>query len=297
MRADRPAGVEVYHGDHRDCGRIALALQAADIEYEIENRGADCVIVAASEDAERARSEIEAFLEETQVRRPPTAAFDSGDSGWIGALGYFTFLAIITALQHNNMFATASQWLDSGRLNSGLVRQGQWWRAVTALTLHVDFAHLLANLVIGGLIGLFAGQALGSGLAWMTILLAGAGGNLLSASIRPAGHSAIGASTAVFGAVGILAALEWSRRRPTRGPVLLRFAPIIGGVILLSYLGTGGERTDVISHTTGFVCGMILGTLLGKLTGKRPRRAVQWLLGGLAVAAIVLAWVLALDQS
>ena len=95
---------------------------------------------------------------------------------------------------------------------SGLIQAGQWWRAVTALTLHVDHGHLLGNLLAGIVIGIVAAQLLGQGLAWLAILLAGALGNLIAALLRGPDYGAIGASTAVFGALGIVSAFTRQRR-------------------------------------------------------------------------------------
>lgn len=171
----------------------------------------------------------------------------------------------------------------------------QWWRAVTALSLHVDLSHLLANIVIGGLIGLFAGQLLGSGLAWVSILIVGAAGNLLNAWIRQPGHTSVGASTAVFAALGIVAAYVWKQRRHRQASRLARRAPLVGGVVLLGYLGAGGVRTDVLAHVTGFLSGVLPGALYGKLGDRVVLAAgVQFLLGMGALAVLALAWTLAL---
>jgi len=51
---------------------------------------------------------------------------------------------------------------------------------VTALTLHVDSGHLITNLGFGMLFGYLAGQLLGPGIAWASILAAGALGNFLT---------------------------------------------------------------------------------------------------------------------
>jgi rhomboid protease GluP len=292
MQESPPSLAEVYRSNWRGCAQHGLALEAAGITYQIQERSDGFAIVVAAVDGERARAEIEEYAADNPVPAAVAAVVLRG-GGWVGVAAYAVVLAVLTALQQNDVFA--NNWLDAGRMNAGLVRSGELWRTVTALTLHVDIAHLVGNILIGGLIGLFAGQVLGSGLAWMSILLAGAAGNLLSASFRPAGHTSIGASTAVFAAVGILAAYEWTRRRQLPAAMLVRYAPIVGGVVLLSYLGTGGEQTDVVSHMTGFLCGLLLGTAYGKLGPRITfRPATQLALGGGAIALMALSWVFAL---
>ncbi len=208
-------------------------------------------------------------------------------------MGYAAVLVLVAVLRRQEVFDF--DWFSAGKTHAGLIRHGQWWRAVTALTLHADLAHLFGNIIIGGLIGLFAGQLLGSGLAWFSILIAGTAGNLLNAWIRQPDHTSVGASTAVFAALGILAAYAWRRRLRRQAPGLARWAPLVGGAVLLSLLGTGGVRTDVAAHVTGFLSGLLLGTLYGSL-GDRVVLSMgrQVLLGILALAVLALAWSLAL---
>jgi len=93
--------------------------------------------------------------------------------------------------------------INFGSANAGLIKQGEWWRSVTALTLHSGFRHLIGNLTFGVIIGLFISQHLGSVLAWFSILLAGMLGNIISAYVQTSAHRSIGASTAVFAVLGI----------------------------------------------------------------------------------------------
>jgi membrane associated rhomboid family serine protease len=136
---------------------------------------------------------------------------------------------------------------------------------------------------------------LGSGLAWFSILVAGAFGNLLAALIRPIGHTSIGASTAVFAALGLLAGRGWADRRRLQTSSFVRYAPIIGAVVLLSYLGTAGERTDVLAHVTGFVSGLFVGAAGGRrIAVLGSSGGHQLALGIGTVVILVLAWLVAL---
>ncbi|MCO6437934.1 MAG: rhomboid family intramembrane serine protease [Phycisphaerae bacterium] len=178
------------------------------------------------------------------------------------------------------------------------IRHGEVWRTITALTLHADGLHLVSNLLFGGLFGLFAGQILGSGVAWLSILLAGGAGNLLNAWIREPQHTSIGASTAVFATLGMVAALSWSRRMPGRRSWMLRLAPLIGAAVLLSFLGTGGERTDVLAHVTGFTSGAALGAIESRLSDRiRRSRIFQCILGFAAIGLLVVSWAVALRSA
>ncbi len=270
-----------------------LTLEAAGIAYKPGQEAGEFTLVVTARDAPRARAELEALAREnpatpTNSKAPPPQA-----GGWTGVLGYTTVLILVAALAHLNPFA--ADWFTAGRMNAGQVRDGQWWRIVTALTLHVDLQHLASNIVFGGIVGLFAGQLLGSGVAWAGILGAGAAGNLLNACLRTSNHNSVGASTAVFGALGMIAACAWLRRRRLQGPILARWAPLVGAVVLLGYLGAGGARTDVAAHVTGFLSGLAIGALFGKPSDRLIlARRTQLALGLAALAAVALAWARAL---
>jgi membrane associated rhomboid family serine protease len=208
-------------------------------------------------------------------------------SGWPGVCGYICVLLIAGILQQH----MGAEWFEAGMSHAGRIRSGEWWRTVTALTLHSDVAHLSANAVIGGLFGLFAGQIFGNGLAWLSIVIAGTAGNLLNAFVRDPGHTSIGASTAVFAALGLVAAHSWILQRHRDQSRLARFAPIIGAAVLLSFLGTSGERTDVLAHVTGFFAGLLLGAAFG-LLGRRVAfgRGAQTSMGMTAIVVLVVAW-------
>ena len=83
---------------------------------------------------------------------------------WAGAAAYAAVLLLVVYLGGLQFFGV--DWLDAGSLQATAVRQGEVWRAVTALTLHFDVAHLLGNLGFGMFFGWLAAQLLGPGVAW-----------------------------------------------------------------------------------------------------------------------------------
>ena len=296
MGQDGVTWVAVYQStSEEDCRVHALVLRAAGIAHEVRRESGELTILVAPSNAERSREELQAYAVENRgspaVRRPTAAV----PRGWSGVVGFVIVLLLVALLQQQHAWGV--DWLEAGRTHAGLIRQGQWWRTVTALTLHVDGVHLLSNLVAGCWFGLFVGQSLGSGLAWLSILMAGAAGNLINAWTRPPQHTSVGASTAVFAALGLLAALAWQSRQRPRTSRMERWAPLVGGVVLLSLLGTGGANTDIPAHMFGFLCGVLLGMLHGKL-GHRPAFAsrARFPYGIAALGVLVAAWTLALRQ-
>jgi membrane associated rhomboid family serine protease len=174
-----------------------------------------------------------------------------------GVVAYIAVLLVVARFAHLRSFGV--DWLSAGSMQAGLVVEGQWWRVFTALTLHLDAAHLLANVAFGSVLGIFAAQALGGGVAWLGIVLAGGLGNGLNALVQRPEHSAVGASTAVFAALGIMVAHALVDRRRSPGGWARRWSPLTGGLLLLAFVGMGGARTDVMAHVTGLLGGLLVG--------------------------------------
>src|SRR5678815_5123250 len=121
-------------------------------------------------------------------------------------------------------------------------------RAITALTLHADAPHVAGNAVLGGLLLALLARSIGPGMASAVLLLSGAAGTFAAAALTRHDFVSIGASTAVFGALGTLAALPRDSRRV--------WMPVVGGIALLALLGTA-KRADVAGHLCGFVSGVL----------------------------------------
>ena len=295
MDEQQPSVEEVYRSNRKGCSRYRLVLEAAGIPYQIRQDSGESVIVVPASVAAQARTEIDAYTRENQASPPGRPTVLEQGSGGVGVFGYVIVLVLVFWFQKQGVLSV--QWVDAGKTHAGLICQGEWWRTVTALSLHSDFRHLFANIGFGGLFCLFAGQMLGSGLAWISILVAGAAGNLLNAWVRNSGHTSVGASTAVFAALAIVAALAAIHRRPAQRSKFARYTPIIGAVILVGYVGTSGERTDVFAHVAGFVSGLLLGALYGKL-GERIMMGTrnQVLCGIGTVALLGLTWRIALTR-
>jgi membrane associated rhomboid family serine protease len=188
---------------------------------------------------------------------------------------------------------TLPDWVSVGNAQAAKILDGQWWRTVTALTLHADWAHLSSNLAIGGIFIIFLCRELGSGLAWSLLLGAGSLGNLVNAYVQPATHNSVGASTAVFGAVGTLAAISLVRyRHNLRKRWML---PVAAALALLALLGTEGKNTDLGAHLFGFVYGGFLGLITEYLIDRhgRPGWILNSLLALACIAVVVASWRLA----
>jgi membrane associated rhomboid family serine protease len=183
-------------------------------------------------------------------------------------------------------------WLARGGMNGGLLFAGEWWRPVTALTLHADAAHLLGNAAFGSFFGHSVARYLGGGAGWLAILVCGALGNLANGLLMGADHRSIGASTAVFAALGLLTAWCWRRGFPPGASRRERLAPVAAGIGLLAFTGTGGIDTDLGAHLLGFSAGFAGGLAFARC-GIPQGRGAQLACGAAAGTIVTLAWIAA----
>lgn len=288
---------EVLRGRSKKAVRDGgLVLQSAGIPFALQAGGAGARLVVSALDAERAREELGDYLTENREWPPPKpAAPRISSNGLTGAFLFAVVVAVMHWMQHR--FGYGIDWTSAGRMEGGAVAHGDWWRTFTALTLHVDLQHLVSNIVFGGLFGALAAQAMGPGVAWLGTVLAGAGGNALESYLVDPTHRAIGASTAIFGTLGLMTAAEWSRRGRTHSPWVRRVAPLFGGAVLFGWVGVGdgSGRVDVLAHATGFAAGCLLGLVVGKLRlDERVGPRLQIAAGAVTLALLVLGWAAAL---
>jgi len=273
------------------CMEYAFVLQAVGIPCEVLPRDGEFALVVQARYADRASEQLRLYLLENRSRSLRFTPRFGVHDGLACACLYGVTILLIDVLQQNQAFSL--DWWRAGMSHAGLIREGEWWRAVTALGLHADTVHLAGNLVFGLVFGFLAGELLGWGLAWSGMLLAGALGNALNAFVQAPSHTSIGASTAVFATLGILAAYTWKRRRTQ----VNRWVPLGGGVALLAFLGMG-ERTDIFAHFAGFVSGCLFGLLFGVLAIRSLLAArYKHILGFAASLLFALAWSLALLAS
>ncbi len=163
--------------------------------------------------------------------------------------------------------------------NVGLIERGEWWRPFTALFLHADLGHLVGNLLSGLVFGALVSRMIGPLPGWALILGCGTLGNIITSRLTyPEAFTSIGASSAVFAALGILSGLGVAEtlRDRARLPWLRISAPFLAGLVLLGWLGGGGgpgSNTDVLGHVFGFSSGLVAGVAAGALEGKRATSA------------------------
>lgn len=286
--------VTVYRAAHRRaCEERQLVLMAVGVEAVVNAAPGESLLQVAPEDAGYALKHLLQYEAENRAPPLPPPPPPLYPYAWLGCVLYVAVLVGVAG-------ALSSTWVrldafDLGELDAARVQAGEWWRAWTALTLHLDGPHLAANLLAGVWFGYLAGRQMGTGTAWLLTVLGAGIANLLEGQFGPPEHRAVGASTAVFAALGAMSAYSWRERFQLPQRWARRWGPLIAGVILLGWTGSAGEGTDVVAHLGGFVVGAVLGATAALPRGQRLlRRVPQWASGTMALAAIALAWACAL---
>jgi rhomboid protease GluP len=278
--------------NRQSCADRALVLASLQIAHQvIDDDGVFVLLVPASASADAAR-ELQLYDEENPPVHAPTVPKIDYQNPMPGLLGYVLMICLIAGMAGFSFFG--SNWFVAGRVDGELIRNGELWRLFTALTLHGSVKHLLGNLIFGVFFGLFAGRLLGSGVAWLSIIVAAAFGNALNVYLLDATHRSIGASTAVFAALGLLAGYVWRGKLMRQDGWSNRYGPIVGGLALLMFTGTGGPNTDIGAHLLGFVCGFTAGMLLIRFGPVRRDSKTQLIAGLLAGSLIFCSWTIAL---
>lgn len=273
----------------------ALVLSAESLHTQVRDSAAGFAIEVPASDAPRAEHTLAVWERENERVAPPAepAPLDAHAGGHAIVVAGF-LLALFAATGPAGRSRSAFGAIGSAE--AAQILTGESWRAVTALTLHADFAHALGNALAGALFLSAVFRSFGFGLGGALVLAAGALGNVANALMQGPPHSTIGASTAVFGALGLLVGHALvSRRAARRGrPAWL---PIGAALALLAMLGTEGERVDLWAHGFGLATGVALGAIVSALpAGWRASRAVQAISGASALATVAIAWTIALHR-
>jgi membrane associated rhomboid family serine protease len=286
--------------ERRQAQLWALVLEARAIPCRIEAVNGGYRIMVPEENRESARAELRLYEEQNRDWPPRPPMVRTLVENTIPTLSVLILLATfynLTLLEISLPGQGSVELRELGAIHVAAVRGGEWWRLVTSLTLHADIQHLLGNLCIGGAIIILLCRELGSGLAWSLLLGSGTLGNLANSWLQSPDHRSLGASTALFGAVGIFSAMGMVRYR--HHSLRRWLVPLAAGAALLALLGSEGERTDLGAHLFGFAFGLGLGLAAEALVERhgRPGRLFNALLALGSGLVVVMAWWLALTFS
>jgi membrane associated rhomboid family serine protease len=277
-------------GDLRLAGEWELVLLAQGLSPSLRRTPDGVVLSVPEAELERALASLSAYDRENPRKLAvPVEPVELGSLVAGTAIGLILLLFYSITVQ----WLPALSWLDRGGADAERIIRGELWRTVTALTLHADIAHVLSNAVAAAIFLSALFNLVGVGLGGALVLLAGAGGNLANAFFHGASHVSVGASTAVFAAVGLLGSLGVTRRRRSALSRWRVWLPAAAALALLGILGSGGQRVDIWAHLFGLVVGAVLGILTALVAPRAPGLPIQWICGTAAIAGIIFCWIVA----
>lgn len=265
----------------------SLVLASAGILHTMHAKGQHWCIDVAMRDRRQAIRTMSLYLIENtladQEEVPSVPRWvHSSSAVFAAALLFVVQWAIVSDTHRDALFKALGA--DAHR-----ILQGEIYRCVTALLLHSGWPHLLSNGIAILVFGTFVVSIYGWGVGWLLIVLSGAQGNLIAALWYQDHHLAVGASTAVFAAVGICASTSfwWRRNHPKHR--IRAWIPLAAGLALVAWLGTA-PHSDIVAHMTRFVSGLLYATAY-RLSGFRLySENIQTLAAVMVVAIIIGSW-------
>jgi len=266
----------------RQVDTFGLVLSSADVEYRTVRTSKGWQIWVPKHVETSAETAIAAYLSEND---------DTGESSpysiwpvtrtWAGV-----WMALILMAAHLAVIASgqAAVLRRIYGASTDQILNGELYRITTALLLHADGLHLAGNMVGIALFATAVCSTAGFGAGGLMILVVGMTGNLLNALLFKTGHHSIGASTAVFGAVGIAAAHQFITKWESTDQRLKAWIPLGGGLAFLGLMGSS-TNTDLTAHFFGFITGFLIGLVFTATRKGPPKKSAQY---GCLLIAVVL---------
>ncbi len=173
---------------------------------------------------------------------------------------------------------------------SAVVRDGEYWRMITATVLHGGVMHLLLNMYALWIAGGQVCRWFGNGQFLMIYLGSALAGSALSLHFSAQQAVSVGASGAVFGVLGaLLVGVYQHKERVPKAKVQQLLASQGLFVVFALVQGFGKQGIDNAAHVGGLLAGAAMAWLLVEMVDEQAspaqRRSRQWL----ASAAIALA--------
>jgi rhomboid protease GluP len=270
-----------------DADTYRLVLSSSGISHHVRKGEQGWDIRVNDRDYEKSQSAIQQYLKEnprSQTTQDPLYyKYQRTFTGiWVSILLIACHVAISTGDKSDLFIKTYGS-------SAFHILHGELYRSVTSLMIHADSLHLLGNVAGIAVFGTAVCTIMGWGMGWLMILVAGIAGNLINAVLYTSGHISVGASTAVFGAIGILSAHQFFKKIKQSGKKIKAFLPLACGLALLGMLGSGAH-SDVMAHLFGFSAGILLGALYGLFVKRQITNGYQTGLFLLTLCLLAMAW-------
>jgi rhomboid protease GluP len=261
---------------------FGLVLLSSGIQHEIRQGEKGWTLWVAEDVSETAETLLKTYLDENKDFKKKETSLAGYRKTWSGAWGMLLLLIVHLAILVHDAGAFHRLYGSSARH----IVNGEWYRSATALLLHADSMHLAGNLVGMAIFATGVCSISGWGVGWLLILASGISGNLINAYVYGYGHNSIGASTAVFGALGLLSSYQFLKKTQTPSTRFQALLPIGAGLALLAFLGSS-SHTDIMAHLFGFLSGVLIGFVYYRVVRHPLEQRFQ--LGALICVILLLA--------
>lgn len=285
-----PPDVRISEGGFRQIRDESLVLLSQGISHRIEHsEEGPFQIFVEPEKRRMAQFQIRLYHRENPPRdeNPPLPLKFTLQPLWV-----LLIPIVCTLLDFSDI---SIQMHNAGIADASKILRGEWWRTITAMTLHADSRHLASNLVSGFLALSLLHYRIPLAKLVPFLAVASAVANFFVALTVQTSFRSLGFSGFVFATIGCLAVIEFRLMpRETHG-LLRRFAPLCGAASLAVFLGLG-ENADILGHLYGFIAGLLCGFIPKKKTLRwgAPTVAADILWIAAYYALFIIGWVLAL---
>lgn len=170
--------------------------------------------------------------------------------------------------------------IDFGaKFNYGIV-EGDWWRFITPMFIHLDMMHLLFNMSALLVLSRTLEGIFGTGKLLIIYFISGIAGVVLSFAFNDS--ISAGASGAIFGMLGAHLTLYLRNREVYKHVFGMDFLVLIG--INLAY-GLINAQIDDFGHLGGLIAGVLIAYAVGIQNEKQSLKTVSVFLLTLALMA------------
>ena len=266
--------------------RKADRPQAADAVLQAFYRHAGAQAQVAAQTAMSEALSHDAFEQRLREKTPhPWALY------LVVALNVGVWLANLADGMHPMQPDTADLFRWGASSASAVVRDGDYWRLITATLLHGGLMHLALNMWALWVAGTQVCRWFGNGQFLLIYWGSALAGSALSLHFSAQQSVSVGASGAVFGVLGALLAGVWQHRERVPKALVNQLLTSQGLFVAIS-LGQGFTRPgiDNAAHVGGLLAGAAMAWLLVELVDEQAsaahRRGRQWLATAVAALAV-----------
>lgn len=138
---------------------------------------------------------------------------------------------------------------------------GEYWRLLSSVFLHIGVVHLLVNMAALVVLGRSSERLFGSGRFLAIYIMSGIAGSVGSLLVHPAVVSA-GASGAIFGVYGSLLAFFFAHKDQLDKALLLKGGKAATAFLIFNLVLGVAFNFDVAAHIVGLLAGAVCGFIV-----------------------------------